>query len=59
MNPADVIYVGDNPAKDFQALRRLGIKSVWFKSTDGIYTSQSIIKFKKYAYPSIKNVENT
>lgn len=37
MNPADVVYVGDNPAKDFQACRQLGMKSVWFRNEDGLY----------------------
>lgn len=39
LNPADVVYVGDNVAKDFQACRQLGIKSVWFKNEDGLYHS--------------------
>ena len=37
VNPADVIYVGDNIAKDFQAPQQLGMKSVWFKNPDGLY----------------------
>ena len=36
-NPADIVYVGDNPVKDFQAPRQLGMKSVWFKNADGLY----------------------
>lgn len=37
LNPVDVVYVGDNPAKDFQACRQLGMKSVWFKNEGGLY----------------------
>ena len=37
LNPADIVYVGDNPAKDFQAPQQLGMKSVWFKNPEGIY----------------------
>lgn len=37
MNPADMVYVGDNPVKDFQAPRQLGMKSVWVNNLDGIY----------------------
>ncbi len=37
LNPADVVYVGDNPAKDFQAPQQLGMKSVWFKNANGLY----------------------
>lgn len=37
LNPADIIYVGDNPVKDFQAPRQMGMKSVWFRNVDGLY----------------------
>ncbi len=37
MDPADIIYVGDNGAKDFQAPQQLGMRSVWFMNEDGIY----------------------
>lgn len=39
LHPAQVVYVGDNEAKDFQACRQLGIKSVLFKNEDGLYYS--------------------
>ena len=32
-----LVYVGDNPAKDFQAPKQLGMKSVWFRNEDGLY----------------------
>ena len=34
-----LLYVGDNPAKDFQAPRQLGMKSVWFDNSDGLYSA--------------------
>ena len=37
LNPADVVYVGDNPAKDFQAPQQLGMRSIWFRNEDGVY----------------------
>ena len=37
MNPADIVYVGDNPAKDFQAAQQLGVRSLWFQNDDSIY----------------------
>ena len=37
LNPADIVYVGDNPEKDFQAPQQLGMKSIWFRNADGIY----------------------
>jgi HAD superfamily hydrolase (TIGR01549 family) len=39
LNPADIVYVGDNPAKDFQAPQQLGMKSLWFKNADGVYST--------------------
>lgn len=38
LNPADVVYVGDNPAKDFQAPQQLGMRSVYFNNPDGLYS---------------------
>lgn len=38
LNPQDIIYVGDNPAKDFQAPQQLGMRSLWIKNADGIYS---------------------
>ena len=37
LNPDEVVYVGDNPNKDFQAPRQLGIKSIYFENADGLY----------------------
>ena len=34
-----LLYVGDNPAKDFQAPRQLGMKSIWFDNSDGLYSA--------------------
>lgn len=35
----NMVYVGDNPNKDFQAPRQLGMRSVYFKNADGLYSS--------------------
>ncbi len=37
LNPADVIYVGDNMIKDFQAPQQLGMMNLWLKNTDGLH----------------------
>ena len=37
LNPADIVYVGDNPTKDFQAPQQLGMRSLWFRNADGLY----------------------
>lgn len=33
-----MVYIGDNPKKDFVAPRVLGMKSIWFKNIDGLYS---------------------
>ena len=32
-----MIYVGDNPSKDFQACRQLGMRWLYFKNENGLY----------------------
>ena len=34
LNPADIVYVGDNPAKDFQAPQQLGMRCILFKNPE-------------------------
>lgn len=34
----NILYVGDNPAKDFQAPRQLGMQSLFFRNNDGLYS---------------------
>lgn len=36
----DITYVGDNPAKDFQAPIQLGMSGVYFDNKDGIYARE-------------------
>ena len=37
LNPADMVYVGDNPDKDLQAPQQLGMKCILFANSDGLY----------------------
>ncbi len=37
LHPEEMVYVGDNSAKDFQAPGQLGMKSVYFRNRDGLY----------------------
>ena len=39
LNASEIVYVGDNPTKDFQAPQQLGMKSIWFKNEDGVYSA--------------------
>lgn len=34
-----MIYVGDNLSKDFQAPWQLGMRGIWFRNEDGLYTA--------------------
>ena len=36
-----IVYVGDNPAKDLQAPKQLGMKCIYFKNMDGLYFSEN------------------
>lgn len=36
-----MVYVGDNPTKDFQAPVQLGIKAIHFDNSDGLYNSNN------------------
>lgn len=36
----EMIYVGDNPSKDFKAPGQLGMRSLYFKNQDGLYSHE-------------------
>ena len=36
----EIVYVGDNPAKDFRACRQLGMRSIYFRNEDGLYSTE-------------------
>lgn len=38
LNPADIVYVGDNPVKDFQAPQQLGMRCIFFNNPEGLYS---------------------
>ena len=35
-----IVYIGDNLAKDFQAPRQLGMQGIYIKNEDGLYSNQ-------------------
>ena len=41
-----MVYVGDNPKKDFQAPKQLGIRTLYFENEDGLYTTCSAVGIK-------------
>lgn len=38
---SEIIYVGDNPAKDFQAPKQLGMQVAYFENADGLYSKSN------------------
>lgn len=50
----EIVYVGDNPEKDFQAPQQLGMKWVYFRNGDGMYSSALMEK----QIGNITDVEN-
>lgn len=38
LNFEQMLYIGDNPSKDFKAPKQLGMRSVWFDNKDGLYS---------------------
>ena len=49
-----IIYIGDNPEKDFKAPKQLGMRPIWFDNKDGLYSTASEIK----AFDGIKEISN-
>lgn len=45
----EMVYVGDNPVKDFQAPSQLGMKTLFFKNSDGLYYDK-LPAFARYSY---------
>ena len=43
-NSSDVVYIGDNAEKGFQAPRQLGMKSLWFRNEEGLYYKDGSIE---------------
>ena len=37
----NMVYIGDNPNKDFVAPEKLNMKSIWFRNKEGIYYTES------------------
>lgn len=57
MNSEDIVYVGDNPIKDFQAPQQLGMNCVWYKNENGLYSAD--IEYKKSTVTSINELFST
>ncbi len=45
LSASQIAYVADNPIKDFQAPRQLGMKCVWFRNEDGLYLTSSEMNY--------------
>lgn len=49
----NIIYIGDNPSKDFQACHQLGMQALYFENEEGIYSKLTGCSERK-----IKNIED-
>lgn len=47
MQASEMIYIGDNLSKDFQAPRQLGFRTLWFQNKDGIHKNGCIMSSKE------------
>ena len=50
LSPSEMVYVGDNPDKDFQAPRQLGMQTVWIQNAEGLYCSDNDISNSIYQH---------
>lgn len=41
MNPSEIVYVGDNAGKDFQAPKQIGMKTILINNIEGLYKTES------------------
>ncbi len=56
----DMVYIGDNPKKDFDAPKKLGMQWLWFKNQEGLYTEvSSTVAAKRIVYSFQEIIERT
>jgi FMN phosphatase YigB (HAD superfamily)/carbamoylphosphate synthase large subunit len=51
-----MVYVGDNADKDFQAPRQLGMQSVWFQNEDGLYRKNGLMSGTKVCVSNFNEI---
>ena len=56
MNYGDIVYVGDNVNKDFQAPQQLGMKYLYYKNNDSLYWCSSSMDVKLQCVEDIVDV---
>ena len=56
LSASEIVYVGDNPSKDFQAPKQLGMRSLWFNNADGLYSHTEMCEMDKVL--DIRGIEN-
>lgn len=57
LNPSEIVYVGDNPAKDFQGPRQIGMKSILYRNADGLYFSANQVDNDICTAESVSEIE--
>lgn len=56
MNSSEMVYIGDNACKDFQAPKQLGMKSIWLRNIDSVYFINSKEEFCGIVINDIRKV---
>lgn len=56
---SEIVYIADNPEKDFQAPRQIGMKGIWFKNKEGIHFSEETSFVKIQTISAILDLEDT
>ncbi len=51
LDPSEMVYVGDNSGKDFQAPRQLGMHCIWMCQEDGLYNKAGSAAAKSFLQP--------
>ena len=51
-----MMYVGDNVEKDFQAPRQLGMRSLWIRNREGLYLQNGLSDMKVRFISSVREI---
>lgn len=54
----NVVYIGDNLNKDFQAPKQLGMKIIWFDNKDGLYRNENMCNIVENRICNLKEAYN-
>ncbi len=53
---SNMVYIGDNPEKDFIAPDKLGMKSIYFNNFNGLYRTKTKLNNERYTVHNIQDI---